>query len=63
MLNPKQFSIAGIKPKKPNKPMAGGRTPFRFPKPIKTREELDLIEAKARLTNAKASQIINQNQA
>ena len=62
MLNPKQFSLAGIKPKKPRKPKFGGRTPYRFPKPVKTKEELDLIEAKARLINAKASQINSQNQ-
>ena len=54
MLNPKQFSLAGIKPKKPRKPELGGRTPYRFPKPVKTKEELDLIEAKARLANARA---------
>jgi len=62
MLNPKQFSLAGIKPKKPKKPKLGGRIPYRFPKPVKTKEELDLIEAKARLINAKASQINSQNQ-
>jgi len=63
MLNPIQFSLPGLKPKKQKKPKVGSRTPYKFPKPMKTKEELELIEAKARLMNAKASQINSQNQA
>lgn len=63
MLNPIQFSLPGIKQEKQKKPKVGSRTPYKFPKPMKTKEELELIEAKARLMNAKASQINSQNQA
>lgn len=63
MLNPIQFSLPGLKPKKQKKPKVGRRTPYKFPKPMKTKEELELIEAKARLMNAKASQLNSQNQA
>jgi hypothetical protein len=62
MLSPRQFLQANIKPKKAKKPSAGNRKPYQFPKPFKTKQELDLIEAKARLINAKASQINQQNQ-
>jgi hypothetical protein len=62
MLSPKQFPISNIKPKRPKKAGTGSRKPYQFPKPFKTKQELDLIEAKARLINAKASQINQQNQ-
>jgi hypothetical protein len=54
MLNPQQFG-----PQKPNtykspiQSSSGGRG--RFLPPIKTREELDLIEAKAKALNAKTA--------
>lgn len=62
MLSPRQFLMSNIKPKKTKKVGSGNRKPYQFPKPIKTKQELDLIEAKARLINAKASQINQQNQ-
>lgn len=54
MLNPQQFGPQKPQtPKIPGSSSSGGRG--RFLPPIKSREELDLIEAKAKALNAKTA--------
>lgn len=58
MLSSAQFgkvkSPVANTPKPPKVRNGGG---YKYPKPIPTKEELDLIESKARINNAKAAKM------
>jgi hypothetical protein len=41
----------------PKTPKVRNGGAYKYPKPIPTREELDLIESKARINNAKAAKL------
>lgn len=58
MLSSTQFSqVKTSVAKTPQPPKVRNGGAYRFPKPVKTKEELDLIESKARINNAKAAKL------
>jgi len=58
MLNSNQFSnIKSPLVSAPKTPKVKSGGAYKMPKPIPTKEQLDLMESKARLNNAKAAKI------